>query len=132
MVVHSDTFWWEDCNCQTSDIQQKKNAPICQHDILPTSTTAATTTWSTTPKVTTSVACPDYWEEFNGHCYLFIEESMNWNDSESACVSEGGHLASIHSEEEQDFVYGLVSRFAYWLGATCSEVHNISVLNKIQ
>ena len=29
------------------------------------------------------------------------EEELSWTAAEAACVAEGGHLASIHSDEEQ-------------------------------
>ena len=30
--------------------------------------------------------------------------SLNWSQAEQNCVCKGGHLASIHSEEENDFI----------------------------
>lgn len=32
---------------------------------------------------------------------------MNWRGSEDNCIKQGGHLASIHSQEDQDFILEL-------------------------
>lgn len=42
--------------------------------------------------------------EFNGHYYLDIGERKSWIEAEQACEAMGGHLATITSQEEQDFV----------------------------
>jgi len=38
-----------------------------------------------------------------------------WEDAESTAVSRGGHLTSIHSEAENNFIRGMISFFS-WLG----------------
>ncbi|PIO63486.1 lectin C-type domain protein, partial [Teladorsagia circumcincta] len=55
---------------------------------------------------------------------------FNWpasfNEAEAQCVAEGGHLASIHTNEENEFLFGLTdaSRFPNerslyaWIGLT--------------
>ena len=58
----------------------------------------------------------------NGHQYALLQNA-NWSDSEAAAVRFGGHLATIRSVAEQNFVF---SRFgAYggqqhllWIGLT--------------
>ena len=37
------------------------------------------------------------------------EEELSWTAAEAACVAEGGHLASIHSDEEQAALDVLIS-----------------------
>ncbi len=113
MVVHSDTFWWEDCNCLTSDIHQKKIAPICQHDILPTSSTAATTS---TAKTTTVPYCDGYLEEFDGQTYFFVSWDLNFSEARQCCSSVGGHLVSIHSQEEEAFLLDMTDQVPLWTG----------------
>ncbi len=59
--------------------------------------------------------------EYNGHMYLRIEQGMSWQEAKQLCESLGGHLATITSEGEQEFVKRLVSggsKDQYWLGAT--------------
>ena len=42
---------------------------------------------------------------------------MNWEDAEKHCQGEGGHLASVHSAEENNFLTGMTKQM-HWLGAT--------------
>ena len=44
-------------------------------------------------------------------------ENKNWIDSENACMDLGGHLASIHSKDENSFVKSMLDgRYEYWIG----------------
>jgi len=75
--------------------------------------------------------CPsDGWSTFGDHRYLYMNNSgSRYNDIEvcrSECSSFGGSLASIHSKEENDFVFNLIQPHndggVYghtWFGATC-------------
>jgi len=70
---------------------------------------------STKPK-----GCPAGWDVLGSNCYKAFESELNWQDAENHCKGQGGHLASIHSKEENDFVAGLASPFhdEPWLGGT--------------
>ena len=48
--------------------------------------------------------------EFNGHinCYYLEDRKMHFKDAEANCVEQGAHLASIHSQEENDFIWGKI------------------------
>ncbi|KAK1163317.1 asialoglycoprotein receptor 1-like [Acipenser oxyrinchus oxyrinchus] len=46
-------------------------------------------------------ACPVNWVEFNGKCYYFSTDKMDWNSSRASCVSMGADLVIIESEAEQ-------------------------------
>ncbi|XP_063967633.1 echinoidin-like [Lytechinus pictus] len=62
--------------------------------------------------------CPTYWSAFGQNCYRFFASNKSWEDAENSCQSYSvpslgsggtiidsvGHLVSIHSEEEQNFV----------------------------
>jgi hypothetical protein len=52
----------------------------------------------------------------NGHCYqAVLAPGVSWDDAQAACVARGGHLATIASEEENEFVFSLVSGdSAFW------------------
>jgi len=60
----------------------------------------------------------------NGHTYEVItgESTLTWAEAEAMAESMGGHLATITSSEEDDFVEWLVSTYGtgnlerYWLG----------------
>ena len=59
----------------------------------------------------------DSWMEFGGSVYrAFTEEPLAWADAEAACQTEGGHLASIGSQEENSFVRSLVPDAFVWIG----------------
>ena len=68
---------------------------------------------------------PDYLldaEEFNGHYYKIVDTPMRWKDAQENCEKMNGHLVTIASEDEQNFVADLVARegskYNYWLGGT--------------
>ncbi|XP_077998784.1 lectin BRA-3-like [Glandiceps talaboti] len=61
--------------------------------------------------------CPSTWPTYGGNCYSFIDAENDWIKAESACKSFGGHLASIHSRQENEFVVGLLpSSQKVWIG----------------
>ena len=102
MVVQPDSFLWEDITCLTTEVHQNRVAPICE-------------------KIQSVASCPAGWEEFEGSCYLMVSTgTYYWQNAENYCKSKGGHLASIHSKAEGDFIIELAgsSHFYIWLGAT--------------
>ena len=62
-------------------------------------------------------------EKWNGHRYQIIEESVTWDQAKKQCESRGGHLATITSQTEQEFISSLLkdSRGNYWLGAEADD-----------
>lgn len=53
------------------------------------------------------------------HYYLKLEEPMSWHMARRACEDLGGHLATVSSEKENEFLYGnFATDHAVWLGAT--------------
>ncbi|PIO54269.1 hypothetical protein TELCIR_24372 [Teladorsagia circumcincta] len=38
--------------------------------------------------------------------YKVFNQKATWDEAEQTCKSNGGHLASIESAEENDFIYG--------------------------
>ncbi|MGH0128268.1 UNVERIFIED_CONTAM: hypothetical protein FKN15_034104 [Acipenser sinensis] len=60
------------------------------------------------------VSCPLFWTEFEGHCYRFFPLNRTWAEADLYCAEfSNGHksakLSSIHSWEENVFVYDLVN-----------------------
>nr|AAZ50391.1 snEchinoidin [Mesocentrotus nudus] len=66
--------------------------------------------------------CPKLWTGFREHCYRFFSHELIWQAAESFCRNftvpslgewgevtgnRSGHLVSIHSQAEQDFVTAL-------------------------
>ncbi|MGH0120267.1 UNVERIFIED_CONTAM: hypothetical protein FKN15_060675 [Acipenser sinensis] len=60
--------------------------------------------------------CPEKWMQFNGKCYYFSTDTMNWNSSRDNCTSMGGHLVIIKSKAEQDFISNRTGSTKYWIG----------------
>lgn len=58
-----------------------------------------------------------YLNEENGHFYKAIDESLSWGDAAKACENMGGYLATVTSEEEQEYISTICgSKSFYWLG----------------
>ncbi|KAL2079236.1 hypothetical protein ACEWY4_024980 [Coilia grayii] len=55
-----------------------------------------------TLQVAKNKSCADGWEYFSGRCYYFSHDYLNWTASRDSCVTLGGHLAIIETEEEQE------------------------------
>ncbi|XP_058849962.1 C-type lectin domain family 4 member E-like [Acipenser ruthenus] len=56
--------------------------------------------------------------QFNGKCYYFSPDTMNWNSSRAICVSMGADLVIIESEAEQKFLSENAKTDSYWIGLT--------------
>ncbi|XP_068107819.1 brevican core protein isoform X1 [Hyperolius riggenbachi] len=48
--------------------------------------------------------CPDEWDSFQGFCYKHFYTRKSWEEAETHCRDYGGHLVSIVTPEEQEFV----------------------------
>ncbi|XP_029905571.1 neurocan core protein [Myripristis murdjan] len=59
--------------------------------------------------------CEHTWRKFHGHCYRYFSRRHTWEDAEKDCREHSGHLASIHSLAEQDFISG-ISHDNTWIG----------------
>jgi hypothetical protein len=110
------------------------NIPLHTDGPIPLDTDGPTTDVPTTKDPTTTIPekrCPNGWQEFGSHCYLYKSQSKNWTMANSDCIWEGGNLASIQSTAENDFVFNLVPSTVttpFWVGASdvAKEVIHIS------
>ena len=62
-------------------------------------------------------------QEFNKNCYNFVDSTVSWAEAEAQCKDQSwqgvkGHLASIQSKEENDFVARLANFQRFWIGGT--------------
>ena len=65
------------------------------------------------------------WKSRGSCLYKAVIEKKTFNAAESSCVSFGGHLASIHSSDEEQFVVDKVipgSVHNFWIGGTDQNV----------
>ncbi|XP_072013261.1 macrophage mannose receptor 1-like [Amphiura filiformis] len=76
--------------------------------------------------------CPVGWtlgvtDNWTGNCYKYIKERVNGDDAKQKCSEEGGHLVSLNSQSEEDWV------FAHWQsqGLGPSGPNNVSPSNAL-
>uniref|UniRef100_A0A2R9A543 C-type lectin domain family 4 member F n=1 Tax=Pan paniscus TaxID=9597 RepID=A0A2R9A543_PANPA len=58
------------------------------------------------------------WKFNGGSLYYFSSVKKSWHEAEQFCVSQGAHLASVASKEEQAFLVEFTSKVYYWIGLT--------------
>ena len=67
-------------------------------------------------------SCDTYsgWRSFDNKCYFYRDTTASWANAELYCTGTGGHIVSIESQEEADFIadYQLSYQFTHWLGFT--------------
>ncbi|XP_012988498.2 CD209 antigen-like protein E isoform X3 [Esox lucius] len=72
--------------------------------------------------IDSATRCASGWKFYNGSCYHFSEDKLTWEQSQYACIREGGHLVIIESQQEQDFIRMKVGntevKNSYWIGMT--------------
>jgi hypothetical protein len=59
---------------------------------------------------------------YNGHWYQRFDTTMTWHEAKTHCENLDGHLATINSQAEDEFVYNNLAAFSphekVWIGAT--------------
>ncbi|KAH3746341.1 snaclec botrocetin subunit beta-like isoform X2 [Dreissena polymorpha] len=62
---------------------------------------------------------PDWWS-FHDKCYTFEMKKETWSNAEEICLQKGGHLVSINSDRENDFITALTmihhQKGTVWIG----------------
>ncbi|KAG8145590.1 hypothetical protein E2320_012103 [Naja naja] len=81
------------------------------------------------PESILSYSCPLFWTEYEGHCYRYFPVNKTWAEADLYCAEfsiglKSAKLASIHSWEENVFVYDLVNSRRYDLGTTIAAIEN--------
>lgn len=72
--------------------------------------------WDTTAWGKRYMNIPEGTAYFNGNAYAFYRaENCTWDEAENFCLSVGGHLATITTQEEQEFIQGAPG--PNWIGA---------------
>ncbi|XP_045557701.1 asialoglycoprotein receptor 1 isoform X2 [Salmo salar] len=66
--------------------------------------------------------CSPGWEFYNGSCYYFSNDERTWEQSQYACIRDGGHLVIVESQQEQFITDTLVRNTDFnnspWIGLT--------------
>uniref|UniRef100_A0A8C6TBP5 C-type lectin domain-containing protein n=1 Tax=Neogobius melanostomus TaxID=47308 RepID=A0A8C6TBP5_9GOBI len=55
---------------------------------------------------------------FNGRSFICIQSASTWAEAQQRCVSLGGNLATIHNQQEEEFVSEVAKGSAAWIGST--------------
>ena len=76
----------------------------------------------------------DGWSAFGTNCYKVIpagDDGINWFDAQKGCESLGSNLASIHDQNEQDYIFSLVKSASFvgkvngpWIGLNRTAPHS--------
>lgn len=62
---------------------------------------------------------PSEAQKWKGNYYMVYDELMEWDEAEEWCESIGGHLVTITTSGEQNFINSLeLNCTDYWMGAT--------------
>uniref|UniRef100_A0ABM5F3L9 Brevican core protein isoform X2 n=1 Tax=Pogona vitticeps TaxID=103695 RepID=A0ABM5F3L9_9SAUR len=59
--------------------------------------------------------CHPGWDGFQGFCYKHFSTRRSWEEAETQCRDQGGHLASIMTPEEQSFLNDHYKEYQ-WIG----------------
>ena len=57
---------------------------------------------------------------YEGHNYAIVDKGLTWDEAEAYCEYMAGHLVTITSEDEQDYINTLLisgAKNSYWIGA---------------
>lgn len=60
----------------------------------------------------------------NGHCYRINAAALTFAAARDACAADGGHLVSVSSKAEDDFVHALLDA-SHWLGASDGRANGV-------
>ncbi|XP_028658789.2 C-type lectin domain family 6 member A-like isoform X1 [Erpetoichthys calabaricus] len=79
------------------------------------------------PQEENCLLCSNGWHLFKSKCYFFSTDKRNWIFSRNECISKGGHLVIIESEEEQRFLDLNIKKeekYMYWIGLSYQKKEN--------
>lgn len=71
-------------------------------------------------EIETENTSPTVTEYFNGNKYMLFDKNITWTEAKQYCEVFGGHLATINSDAENEFIKNLIlqgNRSWYYLGA---------------
>lgn len=85
------------------------------------------------PSMPDTEGCDHTWRKFHGHCYRYFSRRHTWEDAEKDCREHSGHLASIHSPAEQNFIRGRLQFAKFELFPPRSQpfIHSSIIINCI-
>uniref|UniRef100_A0A671PE34 Si:ch73-86n18.1 n=1 Tax=Sinocyclocheilus anshuiensis TaxID=1608454 RepID=A0A671PE34_9TELE len=74
--------------------------------------------------------CPEDWLHLEGRCYFFSEDKLDWQHSKDSCVSMGGHLSILHSNQQYLSLWPVARNrggldYHYWIGLSDIETEGV-------
>ncbi|XP_006815865.2 macrophage mannose receptor 1-like [Saccoglossus kowalevskii] len=102
--VQSTTDGWDDTNCA------ELTGAICKIYLAPP---------PTTPEYVEG-HCPATFVSYGSDCYYFggVNDYKSFSDGQLECIRLGADLASIHHQQENDFVFAYLNSMDVYLGLT--------------
>ncbi|KAK2702162.1 hypothetical protein QYM36_019225 [Artemia franciscana] len=135
-------FAWKDSPCDENRplVCEKKPISTTTTDSQPEKTTTETTPIVSQSETTATVSqsgttvteqpgvCPQGYDEscFNTICYCYgVKKNtpMYWGNAVATCRSEGADLVSIHSDDENKYVSGILDGANAWIGCLYSSTN---------
>ncbi|MCI4377084.1 hypothetical protein PGIGA_G00199540 [Pangasianodon gigas] len=74
-----------------------------------------------------SRCCPSGWVQYDGRCFIYQATKLIWASAEKHCLSLGGHLISIHSENDYRLAKSIIRTYDHgenptWIGlSSCQQ-----------
>ncbi|XP_068460374.1 ladderlectin-like [Clinocottus analis] len=74
--------------------------------------------------------CPDNFFYYNGRCFRFFPDLLPWAEAEENCMNMSANLASVHSRDEDVFIYSMIkerdaSNPESWIGGSDCQQDNV-------
>ncbi|KAL7875610.1 hypothetical protein AOLI_G00105730 [Acnodon oligacanthus] len=65
--------------------------------------------------------CPFGWVRYEGRCFIYFPQPLDWASAEAKCLTKGAHLVSIHNDDEYQLLKALIRVYdpkenPTWLG----------------
>ena len=111
MSLSNNTFRWFDVPCASNTFNDEGAYVVCQRN-----TNAHNASTPITAGNRDIPSCRTNYTQFQGHCYKFEQTYISFMEAEANCLGEGGHLASIHSQEKEQFLTDLSDGNSVWIG----------------
>ncbi|XP_060781836.1 lactose-binding lectin l-2-like [Neoarius graeffei] len=75
-----------------------------------------------------SQCCQFGWVQYNRHCFIYKATQMTWAFAEEHCMDLGGHLMSIHNENDYRLAKSLIrthdpKQNPTWIGLSSCQEH---------
>lgn len=68
-------------------------------------------------------SCPDHYSEFKGNCYSRIfGKMMDYGQADAKCSADGAALATITSQEENDYITQMMYQRPGWIGLSNKDI----------